>query len=65
MQTSGYASADADRIRTKNNMSPHMVWDIIGQVVLEKTFKDFMILYLYIAQKQGQITHRGQTFDPN
>ena len=29
----------------------------IGQPVSEKkTFKDFMILYLYIAQGQGQIT---------
>ena len=28
----------------------------IGQVVSEKIFKDFMILYMYIAQGQGQIT---------
>ena len=29
----------------------------IGQAVSEKkTFKDFIILYLYIAQGQGQIT---------
>ena len=29
----------------------------IGQVVLEKKrFKDFMVLYLYIAQGQRQIT---------
>ena len=27
-----------------------------GEAVLEKKFKDFMILYLYIAQGQGQIT---------
>ena len=27
----------------------------IGQVVTEKMFKDFTILYMYIAQGQGQI----------
>ena len=37
----------------------------IGQVVLEKTFEDFMEIYLYEAQGQGQITPRGQHFDPN
>ena len=31
----------------------------IGQVVLEKTFTDFKVLYLYIAQGQGQITPSG------
>ena len=37
----------------------------------KKTFKDFMVLYLYIAQGQGQIDNlqgsRGwvQTFGPN
>ena len=41
------------------------IWKIC-QVVSEKnTFKDFMVLYLYIAQGQGQITPRGQNFDPN
>ena len=28
----------------------------MSQAVSEKTFKDFMIVYLYIAQGQGQIT---------
>ena len=38
----------------------------IGQVVLEKkTLKDFMVLYLCIAQGQGQIIPKGQNFDPN
>ena len=33
----------------------------IGQVLSEKKmFKDFMFLYLYIAQGQGQITSRGK-----
>ena len=35
------------------------VWNLkkMSQAVSEKkTFKDFMILYLYIAQGQGQIT---------
>ena len=44
------------------------MWNLvkIGQVVSEKkTFKDFMVLYLYIAQGQGQITPRGQNSDPN
>ena len=38
----------------------------IGQVVSEKkTFKDFMLLYLYIAQGQGQKIPREQNFDLN
>ena len=37
----------------------------IGPVVLEKRFKDFMVLYLCIAQGQGQITPRGQNFYSN
>ena len=44
------------------------MWNLvkIGQVVLEKKrFKYFMVLYQYIAQGQGQITPRGQNFDPN
>ena len=35
------------------------MWNLmkIGQAVLEKkTFKDYHILYMYIAQGQGQIT---------
>ena len=33
----------------------------IAQAVSEKkTFKNYTILYMYIAQGQGQITHRGQ-----
>ena len=42
------------------------MWNLvkIGQVVSEM-FKDFMVFYLYIAQGQGQITPRGQNFDPN
>ena len=31
----------------------------IGKVVLEKTFTDFKVLYLYIVQGQGQITTSG------
>ena len=44
------------------------MWNLvkIGPVVLErKMFNDFMVLYLYKAQGQGQITPRGQKFDPN
>ena len=37
----------------------------IAQVVSEKTFKNYTILYMYIAQGQGQITLRGQKFDYN
>ena len=39
------------------------MWNLvkIGQVVSEKkTFTDFKVLYLYVAQWQGQITPRGQ-----
>ena len=45
------------------------IWNLVkvGQVVLEKKmFTDFKVLYLYIAQGQGQITPTvGQNFDPN
>ena len=38
----------------------------IAQAVSEKeTFKNYTILYMYIAQGQGQITPRGQKFDYN
>ena len=37
-----------------------------AQAVSEKkTLKNYTILYMYIAQKQGQITPRGQNFDSN
>ena len=31
---------------------------IVQEVSEKKTFKDFMILYMYIAKGQGQITHK-------
>ena len=38
----------------------------IAQTVSEqKTFKNYTILYMYIAQGQGQITLLGQNFDYN
>ena len=38
----------------------------IAQAIFEKkTFKNYTILYMYIAQGQGQITPRGQNFDCN
>ena len=38
----------------------------IAQAVSEnKTFKNYTIVYMYIAQEQGQITPRGQNFDYN
>ena len=50
-----------------NPLTEGPMWNLmkIGQVVSEKMFKDFMILYLNIAQGQGQITPRGQNFDYN
>ena len=42
------------------------MWNLvkIAQVVSEKkTFKNYTILYMNIAQGKGQITLRGQTFD--
>ena len=42
-----------------NILSTCHIWDLvkIAQAFSEKkTFKDFMILYLYIAQGQGQTT---------
>ena len=43
-----------------------LTWNLvkIGREVLEKkTFKDYMIVYRYIAQGQGELTPGGQTFD--
>ena len=38
----------------------------IAQVVsVKKTLKIYTILYMYIAQGQGQINPRGQNFDCN
>ena len=37
----------------------------VDRAVLEKTFKKFTILYMYIAKEQGQITLRGHNFDYN
>ena len=38
----------------------------IAQVIsVEKTFKSYTILYMNIAQGQGQIIPRGHTFDYN
>ena len=70
MQARGYADKDddarANRIRTKNNMFPPMMGDITAQAVSEKkTFKNYTILYMYIAQGQRQIIPRGQNFDYN
>ena len=37
-----------------------------GQAISEKkTFKDYLILYIYIAQGQGKITLSGHNFDYN
>ena len=44
------------------------MWNLvkISQVVSEKkTFKNYTILYVYIAHGQEQITPRGQNFDYN
>ena len=38
------------------------MWNLVktAQAVSEKTFKNYAILYMYIAQGQGQITPRGK-----
>ena len=44
------------------------MWNLlkkISQTISEKTFKGYMILYMYKAQGQGQITLRGQNSDCN
>ena len=44
------------------------MWNLvkIGRAVIEKkTFKDYAILYTYIAQGQRQITPGGQKFECN
>ena len=44
-----------------------LMWNLvnIALVVSEKSFKNYTILYMYIAQGQWQITSRGQTFHSN
>ena len=52
-----------EQIDTPLTESP--VWNLvkIGQAVSEKkTFKDYDILYMYIAQGQGQITSGDKIF---
>ena len=44
------------------------MWNLvkIAQAVSDKkTFKNYTIMYMYIAWGQGQITLRGQNFDYN
>ena len=43
------------------------VWNLVktAQAVSEKTFNNYIILYLYIVPGQGQITLKGQNFDCN
>ena len=44
------------------------MWNLVKiahSVSEKKTLKNNTILYMYIAQKQGQITPRGQNFDCN
>ena len=36
---------------------------IVKAISDKKTFKDYMISYMYIAKRQGQITPRGQNID--
>ena len=51
---------DAEPFEQSVNKAPCEIWWKIGQVVLEKkTFTDFKVLYLYIAQGQGQISPPG------
>ena len=43
---------------------PHVKSGENSQAVSEKKiFKNYTIVYMYIAQEQGQITPRGQKFD--
>ena len=49
-------------------LTEDLMWNLveIAQAVSEKkTFKNYTILYIYIAQGQEQITPRGQNFDYN
>ena len=44
------------------------IWNLMKiakEVSEKKTFKNYTIQYMYIAQGQGQITLRGQNFDYN
>ena len=70
MGTAAIFFKDAEPFEQNANTPPTEgpMWNLVktGQVILEKkTFKYFMVLYLYIAQGQGQITPSGQNFDPN
>ena len=49
-------------IETLSTKGP--MWNLvkIAQAGSEKTFKKYTILYMYVAQGQGQVTPRGQNF---
>ena len=49
---------DAEQFEQIDNMPLNLVK--VGQVVSEKMFKDYEILYMYIAQRQGQITQKDK-----
>ena len=54
--------------RTVNTTSTEdPMWTLVKicPVVSEETFKDYIILYMYVAQWQGQIALRGQKSDCN
>ena len=54
------------KISSTENRRAHVKLVETGQVVSEKkTLKDYRILYLDIAQWQGQIIHGEQNFDCN
>ena len=50
-------------VNTLFTRKPHVILVKIAQAVSEKKFKNYTILYLYIAQGNGQITPWGQNFD--
>ena len=48
-----------------STLSTETMWNLVksAQAVSEKTFKNYTILDMYIAQGEGQITSRGQNFE--
>ena len=61
MGTAAILFNDAESFEQIDNMpsteGPNFYLVKIGQSVSGKTFKDYEIIYMYIAQGQGQIIH--------
>ena len=62
-----FNSAEPFEQNGKTLLTDGPMWNVVklAQTVSEKTFKNYTILYMYIAQGQGQISLWGLNFDYN